>query len=469
MKKRFLSLLILIVLLLGASGAGAGGRPVPKYPVRPESGAAAVNAEGDPILYASTEEAGMNETFYLSWYEYDADWVVLYKSYNYGQFESLGFVDSAAAAYAVSESLLGHFDYVIMTLKDGEDWKQSNIVTVNIVADEDATCAFLEQRGLNNTWNILFMVYRTASIGGYNRSFTDAQIASVRRTASELKFTMEGLSDGKMKIGDVDLVVVDEPVTSASGPELYGGPATLTYGMDGDVDFTYIMSHKDVTLVAVFAPLLGLNDQYGWLGLGGTAIRVGSQDLYTVIINEIYDSGVHVECGGNEYPEDSLACVHEILHAVETNSSSVGWNGYEALHSGDENGYGNGTYDWYRVLMTNTLNNGHYGFLRQSYYVRHYPVERSMQSGLHTDYDGVQRYYISGLPHIIDLFLPASATSVEAEAFLDTGTGSVLIPESVVFIGDGAFDPGTVIYGKKGSYAETWAGRNGFRFIRIAE
>ena len=119
--------------------------------------------------------------------------------------------------------------------------------------------------------------------------------------------------------------------------------------------------------------------------------------------------------------------------------------------------------------MTNTLNNGHYGFLRQSYYVRHYPVERSMRSGLHTDYDGVGRYYINGLPHIIDLFLPASATSVEAEAFLDAGAGSVLIPESVVFIGDGAFDPGTVIYGKKGSYAETWAGQNGFRFIRIAE
>ena len=421
----------------------------------------------DPILTCDTNRAMINESFYLSW-GVDTDECVLYKSYNYGSFEELGHVDTARSAYMCNESELGIYSYYIRTRKKGEDWKQSNYIDVSVYADEETSCAYLEQKGMTNTWNLLFMVYRTVHIGDFEKSFTDAQIASVKRSASEMKYTMEGLSDNKMKIGTVDVIVVDEPVTSASGPIQYGGPATLTYGNDGDVDFTYIMDHKDINLVAVFVPLLGFNNQYGWLGLGGTTMNVRGQEIFTVIINDIDTSSERIECYGNEYLTASLACVHEMLHAVETNSRSVGWDDFQDLHSGDDNGYGNGTYYWYHLLMTNTMDNGNLGFLRQSYYVKHRSISNSMRNGLQLDYDGIYRYYINGLPHIIDLYLPEMLTTIESEAFLGTKVKSIFIPSNVNEIGENAFNLGTLFYVKKGSYAETWASENGYTFVQIS-
>ena len=421
----------------------------------------------DPILYTSKTKVNINEPFYLSWCVPDADWCILYKQYNDGEFIRLGSVNPITNSYMCREPELGHYSYVIMTVKNGEDWKQSNFVDVGVSPDEETACEMLRQKGMTNTWNLLFMVYRTASIGNYHRSFSNSQLSSIKRTASEMKMTMEGLSGGKMKIGTTDVIVVDEPVTSASKASGHGDPPTLTYGKGQDVDFTYIMDHKDITLVVVVAPLLGMNGGYSWLGLGGPVIRVGSQELFTVIINEIYTSGKRIRCAGGNYLEDSLAVVHEILHAVESNSRKRGWTDFQELHSGDINGYGNGTYYWYNLLMSNTLDNGNYGFLGQSYYVPHKNIPAALKNGRHKDYDGVERYYINGLPHIIDLYIPEMTTAIDAEAFLHIKAKSVLIPNTVKSIGENAFNTGTIIYGEKGSYGQTWANENGFAFVSI--
>ena len=474
--RKLFALIMLCVLMTGIVSAAVPAYaedillPVPEAPRVFDAAGATLHSAADPSIYSNTTEVGIGETYYLSWNEPDVDYCVLYKEYNSEGFVSLGYVDKTINNYACQESEIGSYTYVIMTLKNGEEWKQSNYLTVTVSADEETTCAFLRNKGMTNAWNLLFMVYRTVSIGNYNKSFSDAQISSIKKIASEMKYTLEGLSDGRMKIGTVDIMIVDEPVTSASQwYNEYGGPPALTYGKSGDVDFTYIMDHKDITLVCVVAPLLGMNGGYGWLGLGGTAIKVGAQDLYTVIVNDIDTSSARTACEGKNYLNSASAFVHEILHCVETNSRSIGWNKFQALHSGDENGYGNGTYRWYHLLMTDTMDNGNKGFLKQSYYVRHYPVSGNMRNGLHKDYDGVYRYYINGLPHIIDLFLPASTKTINAEAFQYISAKSVLIPETVKDIGANAFNPGTVIYGKGGSYAENWANQNGYTFIRINE
>ena len=195
---------------------------------------------------------------------------------------------------------------------------------------------------MNNTWNLLFLVYRNVSIGSYQKSFSDAQISAIRRYVSNIKYTIEGLSEGRMKVGTVDLLIIDEPVTSASGTGW--SPPPLVYGQGKDIDFYYILDHKDITLAAVFVPILGLNGGGDWLGLGGTFTQVGGKRLYTIIINEIYTDSSTWTIDGKSYYTSAAAIVHEMLHAVETNSKDNGWTKFEALHDYEQNGYPN-TYE----------------------------------------------------------------------------------------------------------------------------
>ncbi len=423
-----------------------------------------------PFIYCHKTEVGLNESFYLSWNMPNAESCSLWRSFNGQGYESLGSQDPVTSRYEITADTIGTYEYLIIVYQDGQ-WLQSDGCRVRVTADEDTTCAILRQRGMTNSWNLLFMVYRTVQIGSYSRTFSDAQISSMRQIASEIKYTMEGLSNGRMRIGSVDLIVVDEPITSASYNAGYGGPPALTYGPDGDVDFNYILDHKDITLVAVVAPLLGMNDQYGWLGLGGTYMTVRNHRLYTIIVNEIYTSGNRIECDGNGYLEDAMAFVHEMLHAVETNSDSNGWSSFEELHGGDNNPeYEIGSYEWYHDLMRNTLKNGHYGFLKQSYYVSHLGIADSMSSGTHTDYDGVTRYYVNGLPkYAFDFVLPAFVDTVEEEAFWNIPARKILVPASAVSIGWHAFPAGATLYGEAGSCAEDWASSNGYAFVPLAK
>ena len=69
---------------------------------------------------------------------------------------------------------------------------------------------------------------------------------------------------------------------------------------------------------------------------------------------------------------------------------------------------------------------------------------------------------------LTSITIPDSVTSIENWAFYGcTGLTSINIPDSVTSIGDWAFDgcENLVIYGKKGSYAETYAKENSFTFI----
>ena len=71
-------------------------------------------------------------------------------------------------------------------------------------------------------------------------------------------------------------------------------------------------------------------------------------------------------------------------------------------------------------------------------------------------------------PGLVSIVLPKGLTTIGSQAFMnDTGLVSVTIPESVTSIDSTAFSypAKTTIYGKTGSYAETFATEGGFKFV----
>ena len=71
-------------------------------------------------------------------------------------------------------------------------------------------------------------------------------------------------------------------------------------------------------------------------------------------------------------------------------------------------------------------------------------------------------------PGIVSIVLPKGLTTIGSQAFMNcTGLTSVTIPESVTSIDSTAFSypAKTTIYGKTGSYAETFATEGGFKFV----
>lgn len=68
---------------------------------------------------------------------------------------------------------------------------------------------------------------------------------------------------------------------------------------------------------------------------------------------------------------------------------------------------------------------------------------------------------------VADLVFPAGLTRLESEAFAGGGFRSVFIPAGVTSIAADAFPEGTVLFGAPGSYAETFAGANGFLFAPV--
>ena len=62
--------------------------------------------------------------------------------------------------------------------------------------------------------------------------------------------------------------------------------------------------------------------------------------------------------------------------------------------------------------------------------------------------------------------LSEATTAIEAEAFTDcSNLRHLYLPERLTFIGADAIPANVIIHGKAGSYAEFWAGRNGYAFI----
>lgn len=60
--------------------------------------------------------------------------------------------------------------------------------------------------------------------------------------------------------------------------------------------------------------------------------------------------------------------------------------------------------------------------------------------------------------------IPQSVKIIEAEAFVGIGADRIIIPDSIVEIAADAFSKGVTIVTPAGSYAETWAIENGYKY-----
>ncbi|MBQ7562582.1 MAG: Ig-like domain-containing protein [Lachnospiraceae bacterium] len=231
----------------------------------------------------------------------------------------------------------------------------------------------------DNYWNVLTLIYTNISdaANNYYDTFNDSDVQIIEdRVTRILPYTVQYMSEGRMKISNVDVEIIDTPVTSVTGLS-----ANLTVGPGKDIDFDRCLENNNYDLVVIYAPLLKhpLNGSYyegGWQGLGGDYYTYKGQRIYRVIINvarSLHAGEQTLSYKGRLFDSSIAVLIHEMLHDIETNSSSMGVSGYESVHSATDNGYDN-TYDFldfYSDLMSDTLKSGKKGFSEVSFQLTH--------------------------------------------------------------------------------------------------
>lgn len=352
-----------------------------------------------PVLRSDRSELYTGEAVILRWKEPDAQEMSLWRRREDTKYELVGGVSNVSDGFSVRLSEPGQWYFSLMARYGGE-WQQSDEVGIRaLCGDEDEACRYLSQKGMSNTWNLLFLIYENADINGFRKSFSPKEIAEIKRYAATIKYTMEGVTQKRMLVGTVDVLQVSEPIRSASAnPE--GPYRTLRFGPGGDVNFDYLLDHKDINYVIVYAPLAGLRGTDGWMGLSPFIIGSGDTACGALVINAVDLKRTYYTMDGKTYSEEIAIIVHELLHGVEYYSSLNGWNRFEPLHNVEENGYRfeHGNYLWYRDLTANRLKNGHSGFRKDSFYVPHRRISEDQAGGWHYDSDKEWRYYVNGLP-----------------------------------------------------------------------
>ena len=350
----------------------------------------------NPPLYSNKNEVGINETFYLYWNLPGATDVALWRREADQDYENdYTMVSSVSEGYAVKLGSAGKYYYCIGYMV-GDEFHQTNEWGVNCGGDA-AIVEELKAKGMTNTWNVLFLIYRNVQTPDYQASFSDQEMANIRRMAGLYKQTMAQITGDRLKIGSVDVLVEDMPVTSVTGD---GG--SLTYGRGKDVDFYYLLDHRDYNMVIVYAPIGGHPNNDGWGGLGGYRPTYNNQAINLLIANWAGSSDVTFTAYGEQYYDDMILLVHETSHCFESNSIANGWDGFEGVHSHVINGYdvstGVGHMEYYHDLARDTIRNGRPGFRPSSFYVSHRQIPADKKNGIQADYDGMFRMYKNGLP-----------------------------------------------------------------------
>lgn len=349
-----------------------------------------------PPLYSNKQEVEINETFYLYWNLPGAHDVRLwYRTEDQDYKDNYGVVPNVSEGYAVKLSSMGQYYYTLGYMV-GDEFHQTNEWGVTCCRDAVAV-EKLKAQGMNNTWNVLFLVYRNIQCPDFQNSFSDQQVANIRRVASLFKETMANLTGDRMKIGTVDVLVEETPVTSVTGAS-----GTLNFGMNQDADFFYLLDHRDYNLVIDYAPLGGHPNNFGWGGMGGIRVTYNNQEISMLHACYAEWYGKTVTAYGVEYADDIILLVHEAFHCLESNSRSNGWDGFEGVHNHVINGYdistGVGHMEYYHDLARDTIRSGYPGFRPSSFYVSHRQIPADKKNGIQADYDGVFRMYKNGLP-----------------------------------------------------------------------
>ena len=232
---------------------------------------------------------------------------------------------------------------------------------------------YLEEMKHDNQWNVLALIYKNVKTSNFQNSFSDADIKEMQSVIASFPDTMQRLSDQRVRFGALDIKVIEEPVRSISGVD-----ANLTYGPGNDIDFDKFLAGKDYDLVMVFAPIADAPGNGNWYGAGGTGYWFNGKFILEIIVSDTMPNKRYwKDENGAFYPLAPAVLVHEMLHAVETNSRRMGITDFELLHDGAKNGYTekhDEWYRWYRDLMTDRIKTGKRGFQPDAFNVPHFPT-----------------------------------------------------------------------------------------------
>ena len=392
-------------------------------------------ADQEVRLTASKTEVEAGERFYLSWNVKGAEKLYLYVRHDeQGTFQRVEgvVVPNDRNNVWLSASQPGMNIYMLAAWI-GSRVVMSNHVTVNVRPGK----ADSEWQGMDNLWRAHVVIFRNVETPNFKKSFSDREVKHIRAMLDKLPETIYGLSDGRMRLKICGISEVTEPVGHIN---YYNRREEGIF--QGEYVWINRQMARDTTLIIVYAPFEGLK-QIDWLGIGGTSHNFFGHKAYLVELSSAYanpPSGTWVK-NGVRYELGTCALVHEILHCVECNSESNGWDGFEILHSADVNGYSGETtafLDWYSDLMTDSIKTGKPGFRDYSFYVTHdadvTPVKR-IQWGTERIDEPLGKVF------------------------------SIYIPPTVTYIAPDAIAPGTIIFGEENSAADAYAQEHGFMFF----
>ena len=332
-------------------------------------------APGAPMLYGNRVSVNPREYVALSWDEEGADGdLFLWKMKAEGNYEFVANVPKKSTGYRVQVDSKGTWYYCLTGYFDGEPRQSNSFCVLSGASDEDVALRLMEEKGMNNTWNLLFIACERADIGSFHKSFSRREMDEIRHYSQEIKRTLEGITDGWMRIGTVEYVEIHEPITTVSVNK-EGPYRRLSYGPSGDLNFDYLLKDTDYTQIIIYAPFGYLEGTKGWWGLGGMEYWYQGEQYMTLQINAVDLKRSSVKLNGVSYPKELGLLIHEIFHSVESVSDQNGWSGH-ALQDVEwqKHGYRKDEedYTFKHDLATNQLRDGSRGFSRISYYVKHH-------------------------------------------------------------------------------------------------
>ncbi|MBR4546385.1 MAG: S-layer homology domain-containing protein [Oscillibacter sp.] len=236
----------------------------------------------------------------------------------------------------------------------------------------------LEELKTDNQWNVLALIYRNVDTGTLKNSFSTDDIDTIQDTLRNFPEDVRGLSNGRMLIGKLDTVIIDEPIRTLSSEDM-----NPTKGPGQDIDFDYLLEGKDYNQIVIYVPIKGAS----WGGLGGTAYTYRMKAIWVCTINHIEYRDIYqtyVRNGRSYNPKNLPWILHEVLHCVESNSRERGVTDFVEVHSRMDKahsqyttGYEEQPYswlDWYSDLMRDTVKGGGHGFSPDSFLVSHLPT-----------------------------------------------------------------------------------------------
>ena len=315
-----------------------------------------------PVLTITTKITDAGEPIHMKWNVPNAEYVILKKQSKSGSFTAVhghSRLSGKMPDRVMIEEAAGVYHYLLSAKINGQ-FVQSEPVQVIVRQG----VSLLKAKGMDKIWKLSAVICPTVKTSNFHKSFTKAEINHIRNLLSLLPGTLFNLSDGRMCAVVTDVVVLDQPVTSVSGDS-----GDLVPGKDFPLEGCV---SADTTALLVYAPLVNHPANY-WLGLGGYTHTWKGHTFFMAEFSSAFANPAkgNWEKDGVRYELGTCALVHELLHAVELNSSNNGWSGFQEVHGAGPNGYTDryAFMDWYADLMRDTLKNGKSGFHAASFYV----------------------------------------------------------------------------------------------------